>query len=163
PFNKISSMHSFDLKAAARKAMADNGFIADAPAAVESELANIEQHASSPITGIKDLRSLPWSSIDNDSSKDLDQVEVAEQLENGHVRIRVGIADVDSLVAKGSETDKFAQANSTSVYTGVETFPMLPEKLSTDLTSLRQDAERPVVVIEFIVSADGSLSSHDIY
>ena len=143
--------------------MEDNKFIADPPQAVQAELATVSETDTSPSAKIQDLRNLPWSSIDNDSSKDLDQVEVAETLQNGDVRVRVGIADVDSLVPRGSAIDQFAQANSTSVYTGVETFPMLPEKLSTDLTSLRQDAERPVVVIEFVVAQDGSVSSHDVY
>ncbi|HMA21333.1 MAG TPA: ribonuclease catalytic domain-containing protein, partial [Gemmatimonadaceae bacterium] len=146
---------TFDLRAAARKALADNGFVADFPPAVLSEVQQLGDPAKSERIEVRDLKALPWSSIDNDSSKDLDQVEVAETLPNGDVRVRVGIADVDALVPLGSQTDKFAQANSTSVYTGVVTFPMLPERLSTDLTSLRQDVERPVVVIEFTVSADG--------
>jgi exoribonuclease-2 len=154
---------SFDLRAAARKALAENGFVADFPPAVLSEVQHLGDPAKSERIEVRDLKTLPWSSIDNDSSKDLDQVEVAETLPNGDVRVRVGIADVDALVPLGSQTDKFAQANSTSVYTGVETFPMLPERLSTDLTSLRQDAERPVVVIEFTVSADGNVNGHDIY
>ncbi|HEY5087544.1 MAG TPA: RNB domain-containing ribonuclease, partial [Gemmatimonadaceae bacterium] len=106
---------------------------------------------------------LPWSSIDNDTSRDLDQLEVAEKLPDGTVRIRVAIADVDGTVPQGSATDAFASANSTSVYTGIVTYPMLPDRLSTDLTSLVQDSDRASVVIEFVVAADGSVSSHDVY
>jgi exoribonuclease-2 len=94
---------------------------------------------------------------------DLDQLEVAELLENEDVRLRVAIADVDGTVAKGSATDQFAAANSTSVYTGVMTFPMLPDRLSTDVTSLKQDGDRSSVIIEFVVTADGTIRSHDIY
>jgi exoribonuclease-2 len=159
----MTAPNHFDLRAAARKALLENGFVADVPAAALAELDALGAGTSHDGADARDLRSLPWSSIDNDSSRDLDQVEVAEKLANGDVRIRVGIADVDGLVKIGSEIDKFAEANSTSVYTGIVTFPMLPEKLSTDLTSLRQDAERPVVVIEFVVTADGTVSSHDIY
>lgn len=153
----------FDLRDAARKALIENGFIADLPPAVVAEINSLADVPAESLANVKDLRALPWSSIDNDSSRDLDQVEVAESLGTRDVRVRVGIADVDSMVPKGSAIDTLAQANSTSVYTGVETFPMLPERLSTDLTSLRQDAERPVVVIEFVVSSDGSVTSHDIY
>ena len=159
----MTASNHFDLRDAARKALLENGFVADVPSAAIAEIDAIANGAPHGEAGARDLRSLPWSSIDNDSSRDLDQVEVAEKLPTGDVRIRVGIADVDGLVAIGSEIDKFAEANSTSVYTGIVTFPMLPEKLSTDLTSLRQDAERPVVVIEFVVTSDGTVSSHDIY
>src|SRR5205807_431832 len=96
---------------------------------------------------VKDLRDQPWSSIDNNESRDLDQIEIAEQLPDGNIRLMVGIADVDVLVAKGTPLDVHAQANGTSVYTGVEMFPMLPEKLSTDFTSLNENADRLVVAI----------------
>lgn len=112
--------------------------------------------------GAQDLRQLPWSSIDNDSSKDLDQLEVADEMD-GNVRVRIAIADVDALVARGSETDKLAAANSTSVYTGIATYPMLPERLSTDLTSLREGVDREAVVIEFVATGDGTIKSHSIY
>ena len=112
---------------------------------------------------VQDLRALQWSSIDNDSSKDLDQLEVAEKLPNGDVRVRVAIADVDGTVTKGSATDQFAALNSTSVYTGVSTFPMLPDQLSTHLTSLGQNDDRPSVVIEFVVGSDGNIKSHTVF
>ncbi len=159
----MTSAHRFDLGAAALSAMAEDGFVAVPPPEVLAEVAELSASPVPDSTASRDLRSLPWSSIDNDSSKDLDQVEVAESLPNGGTRVRVGIADVDSLVPIRSAIDKFAELNSTSVYTGVRTFPMLPDRLSTDLTSLRQDAQRAVVVIEFVVGADGTTVSHDVY
>src|SRR6185312_15090052 len=102
---------SFDLRAAAHQAMLDNGFIADVPAAIEPN--------GAVAAGVFDLRDLPWSSIDNNNSRDLDQLEIAEKLPDGTVRVRVAIADVDTTVPKDSATDHFASANSTSVYTGI--------------------------------------------
>jgi VacB/RNase II family 3'-5' exoribonuclease len=155
--------NSFDLRAGARRAMLANGFQPDVPADVLAEVSKAADPAAVPRANVRDLRALAWSSIDNDSSMDLDQIEVAEKLPDGTVRIRVAIADVDGTVAKGTATDRFAGANSTSVYTGIETFPMLPPRLSTSLTSLGQDADRPSVVIEFVVGSDGTASSHDVY
>ncbi|HEY4955559.1 MAG TPA: RNB domain-containing ribonuclease [Gemmatimonadaceae bacterium] len=152
---------SFDLRAAAHKAMLDNGFLPDVPAAVVAEVAAEKAVGAAP--GARDLRQLPWSSIDNDTSRDLDQLEVAEQLPNGDVRVMVAIADVDGTVARGSQTDQFAAQNATSVYTGIVTYPMLPDRLSTDLTSLGQDDDRASVVIEFVVARDGTLRSHSVY
>jgi len=154
---------SFDLHAAAHQAMLDNGFIPDVPAKVTAEVAAAVEPNGAMAVGVRDLRDLPWSSIDNDSSRDLDQLEIAEKLPDGTVRVRVAIADVDTTVPKGSATDQFAAANSTSVYTGIVTYPMLPDRLSTDLTSLGQNDDRASVVIEFVVAADGSIRSHDVY
>ena len=114
-------------------------------------------------TAIRDLRDLLWASIDNDDSRDLDQLSVAQPLEGDAVRILVAIADVDALVARGSAIDRHAEANTTSVYTEAEVFPMLPEHLSTDLTSLNQDQERLALVIEMTVAADGSVTGSDVY
>ena len=154
--------HSVDLRAASRQALIDSGFIADIPNAVQMEVAKMTDDPASLAAGAQDLRKLPWSSIDNDSSKDLDQLEVADEAD-GSVRIRIAIADVDALVSRGSETDKLASANSTSVYTGIATYPMLPERLSTDLTSLREGVDREAVIIEFVAATDGSIKSHSIY
>ncbi len=143
--------------------MIANGFQPDVPAEVTAEVAQATDPATLPVGSVKDLRALPWSSIDNDSSMDLDQIEVAEKLPNGDVRVSVAIADVDATVAKGSATDRFAAVNSCSVYTGIVTYPMLPDHLSTQLTSLAQDADRPCIVIEFVVAADGTVKSHDVY
>ena len=153
----------FDLRAAAHQAMLDNGFVPDVPPEVLAEVARAAEPNGSIAAGLQDLRQLPWSSIDNDSSRDLDQLEVAEKLPDGTVRVRVAIADVDGTVQRGSATDRFAFANCTSVYTGIVTYPMLPDRLSTDLTSLGQDDDRTSVVIEFVVAADGSIKSHDVY
>lgn len=153
----------FDLRNAAHRAMLDNGFTPDVPAAVDTEVAEASNPGSTATATVQDLRQLPWSSIDNDSSKDLDQLEVAERLDGGDIRVRVAIADVDATVRRGSATDQFAAVNATSVYTGVVTYPMLPDRLSTDLTSLGQDDDRASVVIEFVVTGDGSIRSHAVY
>ena len=111
----------------------------------------------------RDLRDLTWSSIDNPESRDLDQVEVAELLPNGDIKLMVGIADVDSLVVAGTALDGHAAHNTTSVYCGVVTYPMLPEQLSTDLSSLNEGVDRLAVVIELVVTSDGEVRSHDLY
>lgn len=143
--------------------MLENGFIPDVPDEVTAEVANATVPNGAVVGAVQDLRELPWSSIDNDSSRDLDQLEVAEKLPDGTVRVRVAIADVDGTVGRGSATDRFAMANATSVYTGIVTYPMLPDRLSTNLTSLGQDDDRPSVVIEFVVAMDGGIKAHDVY
>jgi exoribonuclease-2 len=112
---------------------------------------------------IRDLRALPWSSVDNDDSRDLDQIEVAEPQADGSLQVLVGRADVDGSVKTGSPIDAHARANTTSVYTAARIFPMLPQRLSTDLTSLAQDQERMAVVMEMTVAADGSVGRSAIY
>jgi exoribonuclease-2 len=157
------SDNEFDLFASARQEMIDQGFQPDFPPGVEQQLSEIKSHAASPSSGsIRDLRTLLWSSIDNDTSRDLDQAEVAERVSDG-IRIMVAIADVDSDVSIGSPIDQHAAEQTTSVYTGVRTFPMLPEALSTNLTSLNESADRLAVVIDMVVGGDGSISSPAIY
>ena len=112
---------------------------------------------------MRDLTDLPWASIDNDDSRDLDQLTVAETLPEDRVKIRVAVADVDALVKDSSAIDEHARHNTTSVYTAAQIFPMLPEKLSTDLTSLNFGEERLAVVVEMIVAGDGSLLGSDIF
>ena len=112
---------------------------------------------------IRDLRSLLWASIDNDDSRDLDQLTVAEAMPGDRAKIRVAIADVDSLIKKGSAIDEHARHNTTSVYTAAEIFPMLPERVSTDLTSLNPNQDRLSIVVEMVVGADGSLQDSSIY
>ncbi len=112
---------------------------------------------------IRDLTDLLWASIDNDDSRDLDQLTVAEAMPGDKVKIRVAVADVDALVKDGSAIDEHARHNTTSVYTAAEIFPMLPEKLSTDLTSLNLDEERLAVVVEMVIGPDGALQGSDIY
>lgn len=139
------------------------GFEPDFPPEVERQVAALAARAAPAIEGgVRDLRQLPWSSIDNDSSRDLDQIEAAERMEGG-IRILVGIADVDADVEAGSPIDQHAAKETTSVYTGIRTFPMLPERLSTDLTSLNEGADRRAVVVEFLASADGAISAPAIY
>src|SRR6516225_4705893 len=146
--NHAQASH-FDIQAATKQVMLDNGFEPDFPAAALQQLTEINSKPPQVAAGkeIRDLRSLLWSSIDNDTSRDLDQIEVAESLPNGEVRILIGIADVDSLVSRGSAIDLHAQSEATSVYTGVETFPMLPQQLSEGITSLLEGVERLSVVI----------------
>ena len=154
----------FDLLAAARQEMLDEGFHPDFPPSVEEQLRALKSQAASPIVSgnARDLRSLLWSSIDNDTSRDLDQAEVAERVSGG-IRVMIAIADVDSDVSIGSPIDQHAAEQATSVYTGIRTFSMLPEPLSTDLTSLNEAADRLAVVIDMVVGGDGSISSSSIY
>src|SRR3954454_9046334 len=166
-------MHSseplhFNLLAAAHASMIEHGFNPDFPDGVDSELAAIQAHAApspaqSSASEFKDLRELLWSSIDNDSSKDLDQIEWAEQLPDGRIRVLVGVADVDSRVGKGTVIDTHARSETTSVYAGVKVFPMLPAELSENLTSLNEDEDRAAIVIEFTVDSDGNVSEGRAY
>jgi exoribonuclease-2 len=145
--------HEIDMVQVARRVVQDNGFTVDQP---QGLLASIP--AGDPDEGARDLRSLAWSSIDNQESRDLDQIEVAERLPDGSIRVLIGIADVDAVVPKGSPVDHFAWLNTVSLYTGVHTFAMLPEELSTDRTSLLADGkDRLAVVTEIVVRTDGSL------
>lgn len=143
--------------------MVERGLAPEFSPAVLAEVASIAPPASSAPPSGRDLRALPWSSIDNDESRDLDQLEVAERQAAGTVKIRIAIADVDAMVPSGSAIDGHARANTTSVYTVAQVFPMLPERLSTDLTSLVEGQDRPAVVIEMIVAPDGSLAGWDLY
>jgi exoribonuclease-2 len=152
----------FDMHAAARRIVAGGGFEIDLPAAARDQLTTLNGPA--PTTAdVRDLRDRPWSSIDNDESRDLDQIEYAERLPDGSIRVVVGVADVDSLVPRGTPLDLHAGANSTSVYTGIEVFPMLPERLSTDLTSLNEHQDRLALAIETVVNEDGDVVSYDVY
>lgn len=136
--------------------MIANGFAPEFSSAVDEQVRAI---SSTPTRteGVKDLRSLLWSSIDNTSSRDLDQIEWAEQLENGDIRVLVGIADVDALIAKGSPVDLHAAQNTVTVYTETRIFPMIPVELSTGLTSLNQGADRLAVVADMTVKENGDV------
>src|SRR6266404_8792304 len=160
-----SNAQALDLLAIAHQTMIDAGFVPDQPQPVLDELKAIASRTQSTLTdnSTRDLRAVLWSSIDDRKSRDLDQVEHAESLPNGDVRLRVGIADVDALVHKDSKIDAHAAENATSVYTGVKTFPMLPEKLSTDMTSLVGNADRLSIVIEVVLSKDGTVKASDVY
>jgi exoribonuclease-2 len=145
----MSSNPPFDLQAAARQSMTEHGFEPDYPASVMQELEDLRAHPPLASPSVEDLRHLLWSSIDNDTSRDLDQVEYADTLPNGSVRVLIGIADVDAYVPKGSAIDKHASVETVTVYTGVKNFSMLPDGLSTGLTSLLQGQDRLCMVTEF--------------
>jgi exoribonuclease-2 len=148
----------------ARQAMIDNGFEPEFSDEILEQLSEIDGRdliAEAP--DAKDLRDLDWSSIDNKTSRDLDQVEWAEQIGNGDIRVLVGIADVDSAVEKGSPIDKRAARNTVSVYTESEVFPMLPEELSTDRTSLNENEDRLAVVADMIVKENGDVPESTFY
>jgi exoribonuclease-2 len=152
-----------DLKSIARRAMIEHGLEPDFPAAATGQLQSITAPAMEHGPQIRDLRTLLWCSIDNDDSRDLDQLSVAQPLAAGAVRILVAIADVAATVARGTPLDEHARRNTTSVYTAAQIFPMLPERLSTDLTSLAADAERLSVVIDMTIAAEGAVTASDIY
>lgn len=154
----------FNLVAAAHHVMLDRGFQPDFPEGSDAQLAAIQAHPELPAApGAQDLRSLLWSSIDNDTSKDLDQIEWAEQLADGRIRILVGVADVDARVKEGSILDGHARSETTSVYTGVKVFPMFPTELSEGITSLNENEDRVAVVIEFCIDAAGAASDGKAY
>jgi exoribonuclease-2 len=148
-----------DLLTAARREMVERGFQPDFPPEALRQLHGL---SCEPDRSLKDLTGLAWSSIDNDDSRDLDQIEWAERVSGG-IRVLVGVADVDSCVNRGTPIDCYASHETTSVYTGVHTFPMLPERLSTDLTSLGEGQDRAAVVIEFVAAAGGSISQSKVY
>src|SRR5579872_1148595 len=154
-----------DLQAAARQTMLENGFEPDSPPQVQQQLDELKAHPpqAAVAADIRDLRNLLWSSIDNDTSRDLDQIEVAEVLPGGVTKVLVGIADVDAFVPKGSPIDQHAASQTTTVYTGVRNFSMLPEALSTGVTSLLEEGDKLSIVIEFVVASVGSVQSSDIY
>ena len=154
----------FNLVSAAHASMIEHGFQPDFPAGTQTELAAIEAQPALPaVDGLADLRNLLWSSIDNDTSKDLDQIEWAEQLSDGRIRVLVGVADVDARVAKGTVIDKHAAFETTSVYTGVTIFPMLPTELSEGITSLNENQDRAAIVVEYSVDANGTTSDEKAY
>jgi VacB/RNase II family 3'-5' exoribonuclease len=154
----------FNLVAAAHAAMIEHGFQPDFPAGTQPQLAAIKAQTELPAApGAQDLRNLLWSSIDNDTSKDLDQIEWAEQLPDGRIRVLVGVADVDARVIQGTVIDKHAQSETTSVYTGVVVFPMLPADLSEGITSLNENQDRVAIVIEYCVDASGAASDGKVY
>ncbi len=155
--------HRADLKAIARRAMIDRGLLPDFSDAVKGEVGRIKSPAIENDPQIRDLRGLLWASIDNDDSEDLDQLTVAEPLSGGAVKILVAIADVDAIVKKGTAIDGHAKYNTTSVYTAAQIFSMLPETLSTDLTSLRQGEERLAIIVESVIGEECSIAKWDLY
>ena len=158
-----TSKQRFLLQQIARRAMIDRGLLPDFSHEVLQELARIQATPPQGEGARRDLRTLLWSSIDNDDSRDLDQLAVAEILPGGIVKIRVAVAEVDATVRKGSAIDGHARQNTTSVYTAAQIFPMLPDPLSTDLTSLNYGEDRPAVVVEMDIGPDGLVQNADIY
>jgi VacB/RNase II family 3'-5' exoribonuclease len=152
-----------DLKNIARRAMIERGLLPDFSAAAMAELARIQTAATDGISDMRDLTGLLWASIDNDDSRDLDQLTVSEPHPDRSVTILVAIADVDALVRKESALDAHAQHNTTSVYTAGDIFPMLPEKLSTDLTSLGEGQDRFAIVVEMVIAKDGAVLSSTLF
>ena len=152
-----------ELRDIARRAMIQRGLLPDFAPKVLTETNAIQRAAAETAPNIRDLRGLLWASIDNDDSRDLDQLSVAEPLTGGAVKILIAVADVDATVKDGSATDGHARTNTTSVYTAAVIFPMLPEKLSTDLTSLGEDQDRLAIVMELVVATDGQVTSSDVY
>ena len=147
----------------ARIVMLERGFFPDFSAEAVAELSQTQAPAARNGNPIRDLRDLLWASIDNDDSRDLDQLSVAEAIPIDKVKILVAIADVDSLVKNGSAIDEHACHNTTSVYTAAQIFPMLPEALSTNQTSLNFKEDRLSIVVEMLIGADGSLEDSGIY
>jgi VacB/RNase II family 3'-5' exoribonuclease len=154
-----------DLQAVAKDIMRQYGFEPDFPAGVQQQLMDLRAHPPAITSGatVRDLRSQLWSSIDNDTSRDLDQIEVAEQLPNGSVKVLVGVADLDAFVPRQSVIDQHAARETTTVYAGIRNFPMLPEELSTGKTSLLENEDRLSVVVEFVVDGDGHVATSDVY
>ncbi|MEI6054687.1 MAG: RNB domain-containing ribonuclease [Lentisphaerota bacterium] len=154
-----------DLHAIARDTMAQYGFEPHFTPQIIEEVQRLDEgaHIQKEQSSLKDMRNLLWSSIDNNDSLDLDQLEYCELRPNGDIGVMVAIADVDSFVPKGEQIDSHAANNTSSIYTGIEVFPMLPVRLSTDLTSLKQDSDRIAIVIEYSVPPDGKIHTESVY
>jgi exoribonuclease-2 len=151
------------LQQIARRAMISKGLAPDFPDSVIAELSEITSPAAYKPEMAKDMRRLLWCSVDNDDSLDLDQLSYAEQLPDNKVRLLVAIADVDALITPQSNIDDHARQNTTSIYTVAQLFPMLPEKLSTDFTSMRLGEDRCAVVVEMVINDDGAVQQSDVY
>jgi exoribonuclease-2 len=154
-----------DLQAIAKAVVQQHGFQPDFPPAIQQQLQQLRANPPAIAAGgtVRDLRNQLWSSIDNDTSRDLDQIEVAERLPSGDTKVLIGIADVDAFVPLQSAIDQHAARETTTVYTGIRNFPMLPEELSTGKTSLLEHQDCLSVVTEFVVNADGHVTSSDVY
>jgi VacB/RNase II family 3'-5' exoribonuclease len=161
--NPNDKHHRAILHSIAQRAMLDRGLLPEFSAEVLAELGKVKAFAEMNSEPARDLRNLLWASIDNDDSLDLDQLTVAEAMPGDTAKIFVAVADVGSLVQDGSAIDEHARHNTTSVYTAARIFPMLPETLSTDLTSLNFNEDRLSIVVEMVIGADGSLQDSDIY
>ncbi len=161
--NAEDRQHRAILQRIARRAMMERGLLPDFSVQAMSELDGIHGAVTNVEASTRDLRNLAWCSIDNDDSRDLDQLSVAEAMPEGTTKILVAIADVEAVVKNQSALDDHAKHNTTSVYTAAQIFPMLPEKLSTDLTSLNLEADRLAIIVEMVFAGDGLLRSSDVY
>jgi VacB/RNase II family 3'-5' exoribonuclease len=154
---------TFDLVASASAEMIREGFRSDFPDGTDAQIAVIRAAQDTPAAvGVRDMQALLWSSIDNDTSRDLDQIEVAERVQDG-IRVMVGIADVSAAVSRDTPIDRHAAEQTQTVYTAVRNFSMLPTELSTDLTSLNEDEDRAAVVVEWMVDSAGNVQQTSIY
>lgn len=161
--NTKAQNHRAILRSIAHRAMLERGLLPDFSSAAIAELKQPRLSASSDDHTVRDKRSLLWASLDNDDSRDLDQLTFAEALPAGRIKILVAIADVDSFVRNGSALDEHARHNTTSVYTAAEIFPMLPEEISTDITSLNLNQDRLAIIVEMVVDEQGALADSKIY
>jgi exoribonuclease-2 len=167
--NLNSSNHRTILERIAHQAMLERGLLPDFSPAVLAELGQLPRPGAADggpaegSRGIRDMRSLVWASIDNDDSRDLDQLTVAEAMPGGNVRLLVAVADVVSRVRKGSAIDEHARHNTTSIYTAARIFPMLPDKLSTGLTSMNLGEDRLSIVVEMVIAPEGAVVDSDVY
>jgi exoribonuclease-2 len=154
-----------DLQAVAKTVAQAHGFQPDFSSEIQQQLQQLRSYPPTLAAAgsVRDLRNQLWSSIDNDTSRDLDQIEVAERLPNGDTKVLIGIADVDAFAAKSTAIDQHAARETTTVYTGIRVFPMLPEELSTGKTSLLEHQDCLSVVTEFVVDTNGHVSSSDVY
>jgi exoribonuclease-2 len=150
-----------DLAAVAKNVATQEGFVVDFPREAMNA-AGVHAPTRDP-ADVRDERKLLWTSIDNRESTDLDQVEVSERMADGSIRVRIGIADVDVFIPKGSPIDRHAAANTTSLYAGVAVFPMLPDALSSDASSLLPDVDRLAVVTDMTIAPDGAITASDVY
>lgn len=162
-FNGHARHHRADLIRIAISAMQERQLLTAFSAEALHQLDTLQSAADDKDPQLRDQRNLLWCSIDNDDSLDLDQLTVCEPLEQGRLRLLVAIADVDALVKKGSAIDDHARANTATIYTSARNFPMLPEKLSTDLTSLNPGVDRLAVVTDMVFDADGQLLQSTLY
>src|SRR5450759_564346 len=161
--NENAKQHRVILQQIAQRVMKARGLLPDFSAELLAELDRIQAPAPVTAGAVRDLRDRLWCSIDNDDSMDLDQLTVAVTMPGDKVKLWVAVADVDALVKNGTAIDDHARHNTTSVYTAAEIFPMLPEKLSTNLTSLSFKEDRLAVVVEMVIEADGSIQDSDIF
>jgi len=161
--NTKDSKHRSNLQQIARRAMEERGLLPDFSAKAIAQLNEINENIPQVEESIHDLRSLLWCSIDNDDSEDLDQLTFAAEMPDGATKIYIAIADVDASVKESTAIDDHAKHNTTSIYTAAQIFPMLPEKLSTNITSLNYNVDRLAIVVEIIIAGDGTLQSSSIY